>query len=89
MSFLAEEFNFGREMEQDNKQVTDTLDEMYRDVATTVNRKPNIVIRENAVPTASDYRYSVGTFWLNQNTAKLYILDSKSSPTTVSWTILN
>lgn len=89
MSFLSEDFNFGRELEQEQPKVTETLDQMYRDIAPVVNRKPNVVIRENAIPATSDARYSVGTIWINQNTNKVYILTSKSNPTTASWALLN
>ncbi len=89
MSFLSEDYNFGREMEENEPRVVETLDEMYRDIAENANTKPRIVIRESANPASSDYRYPVGTFWLNQNTKKLYILDSKSNSTTASWTALN
>ena len=92
MAIIDEEFIFSREALTDQTVLLRNLEEMYRDIAIAVNRKPDMAVLDDRDPVAADWRYSIGTFWLNKDSSggpanpTLWILESKTNPTTAAWT---
>ena len=80
LSFLDNTFNFGKDVEEElGKDVVTVFDDMYTDIADSVNNKANTVIRTAApagtpdantnIPSTTDVDYRNGTIWVVQDSA--------------------
>ena len=89
MTFLPDNLNLGRVKEQIPKDLSEVLVDSYKDVATNVNKKTDLVVR-SANPASTDIKFKIGTMWINQSTNKVYVLTSKSgAPVSSTWSLLN
>lgn len=83
--------NFGREVSEELPYLARQLDEMYTDIANSINNlvKKNIV--SGADPAVTDQRnsfFSIGDITIRTDTDKAWIMTSRTTPETVVWTLI-
>lgn len=84
--------NFGREVTEDMPQLARQLDEMYTDIANTVNNLVKKNILTGADPAAVDQRnsfFSIGDVAIRTDTDSAWIMTSRTTPNAVTWTIIS
>ena len=84
MSKIPETFIIGDRENMTVESLLKILEDMYRQLAVAVNRKPDINKRPSDGQTA-DVFLSDGDININQNTFKIEILTSHPTPQTVTW----
>lgn len=68
------------------------LDKMYEALASAINVKRDMVVKDNGAPSATvDADFEIGTSWVDETADKVYVLTSKSltlgpSELTAVWT---
>ena len=88
MAKLPERYNVG---DRDNitlESLLRLLEDVYRDLAVSLNRKPDIIERDTDGQ-ASDTFLSNGDININTSTLKVEMLTEHTTPTTVTWTQLS
>lgn len=88
MPKISETFNVGDRSNISPERLLLLLEEMYRDLAISVNRKPDIVQRTTD-GLVSDTFLSNGDININLSTNKVEMLTNHPTATTVSWTQLS
>lgn len=83
--------NFGREVSEEMPQLARQLDEMYTDIANSINSlvKRNVV--SGADPAASaqvNSFFSVGDITIRTDTNAAWIMTSRTTPEAVTWTLI-
>ncbi len=91
MTKIKEEFPIGNVDEMDVKELARVLQEMYRDLAVEVNKKPSIITRFDSAGTGIDGQTtdnfpSIGDINVNQTTDTVEVLTRLTNPQTVVWT---
>ncbi len=81
--------NFGRELSEELPYLARQLDEMYTDIASSVNNlvKKNIISGAN--PPANDQRnsfFSIGDITVRTDTNAVWVMTSRTTPNAVTWT---
>jgi hypothetical protein len=84
---LEDDFNFPIE-DKSYEELVRALKDMYNQLATSINDKPDLVVR-GAAPASSDYRFTIGTLWIDTSVPRTYQLTSRTNATTAVWTALN
>lgn len=88
MAKVRENLNLGDRENITLKDLIDIMDEAYRDLAISLNKKPDIYLRELDGDTADNF-LSDGDFNVNTTTNKIEIISSRSTDgSTVTWTTL-
>lgn len=86
--------NFGRDVLEELPQLARQLDEMYTDIANTVNNlvKKNIISGNDPVsdPTADQRNafFSIGDITIRTDTNTAWIMTSRTKPEVVVWTLI-
>ena len=88
MAKLIETFNFGNKENMNVAELIDRLQEMYRDIATAVNKKPDVYQR-NTDGSASDTFLSNGDININLSSDKVEMITNHPTFSTVTWTQLS
>lgn len=88
MVAIDEDFTFSKAAKESNTALIRDAEEAYQTTAISVNRKPDVIIRD-ANPASSDILFRQGTMWINETTNKVYVLTSKASNTSATWSLLN
>ena len=83
--------NWGGAYSEDNAILIRALDEMYTDIANSVNNlvKKNIISGAN--PAANDQRnsfFSIGDITVRTDTNAAWIMTSRTTPNAVTWTLI-
>lgn len=81
--------NFGNEVAREMPQLARQLDEMYTDIANSINNlvKKNIISGAN--PPANDQRnsfFSIGDITVRTDTNAVWVMTSRTTPNAVTWT---
>jgi len=71
----------------DQKELARQIDKNYEKLANGINTKADVVVRD-VNPAASDFQYSIGTTWVNESANTAYILTSRLTSSTVTWTLI-
>lgn len=90
MSHLEKTIPLGT-LPQRDAELARILDRMYTDLVNAVSSKPGVYL-STSVPSNSaeiNKSFDTGDFWLKTDTNKLYQLTSRTTPTAVTWSILN
>lgn len=83
--------NFGRDVLEELPQLARQLDEMYTDIANTVNNLVKKNILTGANPAANDQRnsfFSIGDLAIRTDTNAAWIMTSRTSPNVVNWQLI-
>lgn len=88
MAKIPEYLNVGANRELSTDELLRIIEKMYIDIATNLNKKPDIYQRTNDGQT-SDVFLSNGDLNININTLKVEMLTSHPTATTVTWTQLS
>lgn len=88
MAKLPETYPFGNIKDMSGEELTKVLQDMYRDLATAINRKPDIIERTSD-GSATDVFLSNGDININTSTDKVEMITNHTSPTNVTWTQLS
>ena len=83
--------NFGREVTKQMPQLVNQLDQMYTDIANSINNlvKKNIISGAN--PPANDQRnsfFSIGDITIRTDNNTAFIMTSRTTPEAVTWTLI-
>jgi len=70
---------------ESTKDMAEQLDKLYERLARGINSKRDMLVRSRA-PTANDYEYEVGTMWTDDSANRVYVLTSRLTINTVTWT---
>jgi len=84
---ITEYFNFGDNKDLTQEELLLLLQRMYTDLATSINRKPDIIQR-NVNGQITDTFLANGDININTNTNKVEMLVAHPTQTTVSWVTL-
>jgi len=71
--------------EIDQKELARQLDKKYEKLANGINTKSDTITREVA-PTTNDFQYGIGTIWVDESADRAYMLTSRLTNSTVTWT---
>jgi hypothetical protein len=81
--------NFGNEVSYQMPQLARQLDEMYTDIANALS----FVVKKNVItgadPAANDQRnsfFSIGDITVRTDTNAVWVMTSRTTPNTVTWT---
>lgn len=91
MPKIKERFNVGDRSNIDMERLLDLMEEMYKDLAVAINRKPDVIFREPASDGVSgpipkgDVFLSNGDINVNVDTHKIEMLVEHVDTTTVVW----
>jgi len=85
---ISEIFNMGDTSNIDAERMLVLMQEMYRDLAISINRKPDIVQRTTD-GLVTDSFLSNGDININLNTNKVQMLTNHPTINTVTWTTLS
>ncbi len=81
--------NFGREVSEHLPYLARQLDEMYTDIANTINNLVKKNILSGADPAANDQRnsyFSIGDMAIRTDTNAVWVMTSRTTPEAVTWT---
>jgi hypothetical protein len=85
---ITEYFNFGDNKDLTQEELLLLLQRMYTDLATSINRKPDIIQR-NVNGQISDTFLANGDININLSTNTVEMLTNHPTQTTVTWTLLS
>ncbi len=88
MAKISETFNFGDISNLDSEKLLVLMQEMYRNIAVSLNRKPDIIQR-TVDGQVTDTFLSNGDININLNTNKVQMLTNHPTINTVQWTTLS
>jgi len=88
MPKITEQYNFGNTTNIDMETLLFHLQEMYRDLAVAVNKKPDLYVR-TVDGSANESFLSDGDININTTTAKVEMITQHPTQTTVTWTQLS
>jgi len=71
--------------EEDFDELSKQLDKQYENLANGINSKTDTIVRKVA-PAATDYRFDIGTHWIDSTANKVYVLTSRPTVVTATWT---
>lgn len=91
MTKIPEEYTLGSFKDLEKEELLRVLQDMYRILATAVNMKPDIIVRQDSSGnyldgSTSDVRQSIGDININPTTGKVEFLTNHTNPQTVVWT---
>ena len=81
---IPEYFHAGDNEELTPKKLLDIIQDMYKDLAVAINKKPDVFVRTTDGLT-TDTRSSVGDININSSTGKVQVLVAHDSQTSVDW----
>lgn len=84
--------NWGNAYTIDNEPLIRALDEMYTDIANSINNLVNKNILNGANPAANDQRnsfFSIGDIAIRTDTNAAWIMTSRTTPNAVTWTLIS
>lgn len=88
MAKIPERYNVGNRSEMTVERLLLLLEDVYRDLAVAVNKKPDVYFRKTD-GLASDSFLSNGDINVNETTKKVEMLTSRTGANTVGWTQLS
>ncbi len=84
MARIAETFNVGERGNLTPEKLLELLEVLYTDLATAINKKPDIIERASDGLTTDTF-LSNGDININTSTLKVEIVTSHTSPTAITW----
>jgi len=92
MTKIPEEYQFASS--EGNEELVRDLKNMYRQLASAINLKPDVITRFDSSGTgidgqADDTNLAIGTINVNQSTDKVEVLTQHTSPSAVTWTTVS
>ena len=88
MAKIPESLNIGSTVNLTNEELLNIIQDLYRELAVALNKKPDIYKRETD-GLVSDVALAEGDFNINTLTNKVEMLVEHTDPTTVVWTTLS
>jgi hypothetical protein len=88
MAKVQEYYNIGDRSNLTVEQLLVMLEDMYKDLSTALNKKPDVYIRTTDGQ-STDTFLNDGDININSNTLKVEMLTAHPTPTTVTWTTLS
>ena len=88
MAKVQEYYNIGNVEDMSMEELVNILQDMYRDLAIALNKKPDIYIRTTDGLT-SDTLLSDGDININSSTRNIEMLSTHDTTTTVTWTTIS
>jgi len=85
---ISENYDIGNRDNVTPERLLEMLEDMYRDLAIAINRKPDVYVRTTDGST-TDILLSDGDLTINSSSNKVEILTKHSSPTAVFWKTLS
>ena len=86
MTKISETYNLGDEADLNLEEILLRIQEMYRDLAVAINRKPDVYTRQSDGVTSETF-LSNGDININLSTNKVEMLTNHAA-STVTWTTL-
>lgn len=86
---IPETFNVGDKEVTTVEDLLIIIQRMYMDLAEAVNRKPDVIQRENSDGNPADTFLSNGDININLSTNKVELLTNHSTISTVVWTTIS
>lgn len=72
----------GEKLPEEVEKVESALSEAYEDISINLNKKPDMIIRDDQAPTSSDFNHDLASFWLNRDltggSPELYFMTVKN-----------
>ena len=88
MPKIPEYYEVGDRSQMSSEQLLRILEDMYKDLAVAINKKPDIYQRTTDGLT-TDVDLSNGDININTSTLKVEMLTEHDTPTSVTWTTLS
>ena len=88
MAKVQEYYNIGNVEDMSMEKLLNIMQDMYRDLAIAINRKPDVYSRTTDGST-SDTLLSDGDININSSTRKIEMLSTHDTTTTVTWTTIS
>jgi len=88
MSKISESFDFGDDKNTTKEELFTALDRMYRQLAVSINKKPDVYFR-NVDGQTTDTVLSNGDININTSTLKVEVLTEHTSTSAVVWTTIS
>lgn len=88
MSRLNPFFNWGSELKDDNPTLHNQLTEVYASIARAMNTKASKMVATTNPPATGQVNssFDIGDLWVNTATDAAWIMTSRASDITVTWT---
>lgn len=89
MTRLADHFNFGSDLLNQNPLLYRQLSELYTSIALTLNNKANKYVSPDTNPPASsdfNKNFEIGDIYVRTDTNGVWIMTSRTSDVAVTWT---
>lgn len=87
MAKIPEYYNVGDKSNVSKERLLQIIEDMYKDLAVAINKKPDIFQRQTDGQT-TDVSLSNGDININLSTNKVEMLTNHVNPTTVTWTTI-
>lgn len=88
MPILELRFNFGTELKNVNPTLYNQLNDLYTNISRVVNTKPSVNPTQINPPasSATNVNYKIGDIWINTLTDTAWIMTSRTTSQSVTWT---
>lgn len=90
MPTLSRKFNWGSEAQNSNPELYNQLSDVYENTASVVNTKiSKYIATTDALSTAQvNKNFDIGDVWVNKLTNRVWMMTSRTTDVTVTWTPL-
>ena len=90
MTRLNTRYNWGNTLSQENPDLYRQLNEVYTDITSSSNGKVtrNVSTSNPTSPASINKNFDIGDIWINESSNTAWIMTSRTSAESVTWTTI-